>query len=488
MIRLFFRIFLLVLFQSATLSVLSQKNIEAIESKLSKLDQNTPEYTSTLTLLAKEYAETDPEKALILAAKALQNVKDDSLKGQIYIAFSSAHSYMASYDTSTWYCFKALKAAEKYKDTVTLIDAYNNIGIDFMFQEEDERAIEYYEKVESLSRSFQDSLRLGHALNNLGIMASYSGDYDTELDYYNQASKIFQAINEKDGLANIFLNTATTYSTLKQFDRADEYLEKALELFKTLKFSSGIQNTIQSMAENELARGNDKKANKLAREALDIAKKNELAQDVIYTYELLEQISLATSNYKKAHEYLKKSKAKQQEVFTLEKSRQIEELETKYETAKKEAEIERLSLKNELQTANLARARNAQIAIGIGAIMTIIALAIFFILRNKKLKAEREAQELQVEALKKRFMELHSSPSELAVEMDMDELNKKLHTPLTEREFDALKLSIEGKSNPDISEELFISVSTVKFHLRNAYSKMGVGNRKEAFQFILKTS
>ena len=104
------------------------------------------------------------------------------------------------------------------------------------------------------------------------------------------------------------------------------------------------------------------------------------------------------------------------------------------------------------------------------------------------MKVEREAQELQVEALKKRFMELHSSPSELAVELDINELNEKLHTPLTDREFDAIKLSIEGKSNVDISDALSISVSTVKFHLRNAYSKMGVGNRKEAFQFMLKTS
>ena len=90
--------------------------------------------------------------------------------------------------------------------------------------------------------------------------------------------------------------------------------------------------------------------------------------------------------------------------------------------------------------------------------------------------------------MKKRFMELHSSPAELAVDLDFAELNSKLNTPLTEREFDALRLSIEGKTNAEISEKLFISVSTVKFHLRNTYSKMGVGNRKEAFQYMLKTS
>lgn len=118
----------------------------------------------------------------------------------------------------------------------------------------------------------------------------------------------------------------------------------------------------------------------------------------------------------------------------------------------------------------------------------IIVLLVFFTLQSKRQKAEKEAQELQVEALKKRFLELHSSPSELAVALDLKELNGKLHTPLTEREFDTLKHSLEGKTNSEISEKLFISISTVKFHLRNTYSKIGVGNRKEAFQYMLKTS
>jgi DNA-binding CsgD family transcriptional regulator len=63
-----------------------------------------------------------------------------------------------------------------------------------------------------------------------------------------------------------------------------------------------------------------------------------------------------------------------------------------------------------------------------------------------------------------------------------------LNTHLTGREFDALKLSLGGKTNVEIADALFISVSTVKFHLRNTYSKMGVGNRKEAFQLMLKSS
>ncbi|WP_462254327.1 LuxR C-terminal-related transcriptional regulator [Ekhidna sp.] len=106
-------------------------------------------------------------------------------------------------------------------------------------------------------------------------------------------------------------------------------------------------------------------------------------------------------------------------------------------------------------------------------------------IRTIQRMADLAAQELQIEALKNRFTELHTSPAEIAVQLNFRELNEKLNNPLTIREFEVLKLSLEGKTNAEISDDLSISISTVKFHLRNTYSKMGVGNRKEAFQYML---
>lgn len=51
---------------------------------------------------------------------------------------------------------------------------------------------------------------------------------------------------------------------------------------------------------------------------------------------------------------------------------------------------------------------------------------------------------------------------------------------LTKRELDVLRLMVEGESNPSIAEKLFVSRSTVKFHVSNVLMKLGVSTRTEA--------
>jgi LuxR family transcriptional regulator, maltose regulon positive regulatory protein len=71
--------------------------------------------------------------------------------------------------------------------------------------------------------------------------------------------------------------------------------------------------------------------------------------------------------------------------------------------------------------------------------------------------------------------ELHVRP----VTLDLEE---KLIESLTDRERDVLRLMAEGLKYQEIAERLFITLNTVRFYVKEIYSKLGVNNRMQAIE------
>ena len=55
---------------------------------------------------------------------------------------------------------------------------------------------------------------------------------------------------------------------------------------------------------------------------------------------------------------------------------------------------------------------------------------------------------------------------------------------LTQREKDVLQLLAQGKSRSDIAKELIVTPNTIKTHIRNLYSKLGVHSSEELLKMI----
>lgn len=58
---------------------------------------------------------------------------------------------------------------------------------------------------------------------------------------------------------------------------------------------------------------------------------------------------------------------------------------------------------------------------------------------------------------------------------------------LSQRELEVLKLMVEGKSNPEIATELYLSPNTVKTHVRGIMNKLAVDDRVQAAVVALRS-
>lgn len=64
--------------------------------------------------------------------------------------------------------------------------------------------------------------------------------------------------------------------------------------------------------------------------------------------------------------------------------------------------------------------------------------------------------------------------------------NPRIDYGLTRREIDILRCLVDGKTNPEIADEMFVSLSTVKFHVSNVLQKLNVSTRTEAVSLAVE--
>lgn len=86
-----------------------------------------------------------------------------------------------------------------------------------------------------------------------------------------------------------------------------------------------------------------------------------------------------------------------------------------------------------------------------------------------------------VEALAQAIRAVHGGGRAIAPELALESWNSG-NDPLTERERQVLRLAGEGRSSGEIARQVHLSEGTVRNYLSEAISKLGAGNRVEAYR------
>lgn len=120
--------------------------------------------------------------------------------------------------------------------------------------------------------------------------------------------------------------------------------------------------------------------------------------------------------------------------------------------------------------------------------MLILTFAITYrvkILHQENIKFTEEIKNHinQIFELQEKLIQKKSNYINKSTEEKISNIAEKNN--LTERESDILLQIVNGLNNTQIAEKLFISVNTVKYHIRNIYEKLNVNKRTEITTKIL---
>ena len=68
--------------------------------------------------------------------------------------------------------------------------------------------------------------------------------------------------------------------------------------------------------------------------------------------------------------------------------------------------------------------------------------------------------------------------------LSIDAVNSKIGTALTQKEFEVLEGLYQGKTNQQLADTQFVSVNTIKTHIKNIYEKMNTHTRSETLALV----
>ncbi|MBM3435175.1 MAG: response regulator, partial [Bacteroidetes bacterium] len=274
----------------------------------------------------------------------------------------------------------------------------NNIGSIYYDLQEYDRSREYFQKALEILEKSENQAMLANIYNNLGVIGQETQLYEISIEYFNKALKISRAFNMKDVIGTVYHNIGKSKFLMGEFQQALSYYFLSMEVLDSI----GVEDdrTLNNIGQVYIEIDYYREAQIYLYRALKIAKKN---NQFIYLRDIYNNLAVSYERqkvYDKAYEYFVQYKVYDDSLKNQMYSNKIENIQNQNELDRKQKEIEKLSIANQLMAEkreNDKRLRKYAILsfiAGIAAIF-IIALVIYNMFRQKtkanlKLKQQNE--------------------------------------------------------------------------------------------------
>ena len=336
--------------------------------------------------LAETYYDLEEfEKSIYHYSKSIESkqILGDK-KGEAYCLHVIAILYrkMNNLDKAIDYEFRSLKIAEEINDQRRIAYVSNGIGLIYQTLKQYKKALFYYDKFLKISLEHNDQTDIADAYNNIGTIYKSMNNSNQARVFYSKALELYKETNDKRGLALSYNNLGEIFLLKNKLDTAKYFQEKSLQIEIERNNREGIAYSYSSIADIYKANQEYDTVIFFLRKALQYTRENDLTQRI---YDGLTEVYIIKGDPVTAIKYHNLSLSFKDTIYSRETKNIIAEIQTRYETEKKEREIQLLTKENEVQTLRLKKNNILLYSIsGILVLIILLVIVVFYAYREKK--------------------------------------------------------------------------------------------------------
>ena len=341
------------------------------------------------------------DSALAILQKALdlaEREKNEYQEADMLVSIGNVYTMKGWFETALNYYIKALSFYEKNKSD-KLLTLYYQLTQIYCDINAVDKAVEYGEKAVALDN--EDV----YALSALADAYSSAYRWEEAKACNEQALTLCKAQNNLYLMGFTYYQLADDAWSVFDLKNAEEYASKALDINSQFGRLACFP-TLVLLSKIEQLKGRWSKSEEYAREALQIGLEQDILEGMKFCYRILSELAVAQHRYDESVQCWKKIDSLEVAIAQTTTLRAAEEMAAKYETDKKELEIDKQ--KNIIDRQNRQR---WMLAGGIGVCMIVLALLWYMLrLRSRRNRAltERNDTLAEMNATKNKFFSIIS--------------------------------------------------------------------------------
>jgi two-component system, NarL family, sensor kinase len=414
------------------------------KSLTGKADSNE---VKLLSELCWQYSAVATDTAIVFGNQAVEmafTLNDSNLLAQTYNDLGIAHYYAGHFNEAIAAYQKSLALRLKLGNVRNIAAVYNKLGIVYQKLSKFTEALYYNLLALKLFESIGYNMGVSYGYNNIAIINQNLGDYKKALFYHQRSLEIKLKMNDSNGLAGSYSNIANIYRQQGQFKTAIGYYHQALDILVHTKDLEYLSSTYNNMGETYVMMKEPVKAIPYLTKGIAIREHNTDIKALVSSYinmadayalinntkqelQYLEKAKLLSiqlsgmseqavlyfklanaayklKDYAAASNYYKQNIALKDSLLNEEVVRKVAEMETLYETEKKEALNTVLKQENKIQQLAIATKR-FQIGL-LGGLLAVVVLVGFLFYTRYKHKKEQELITTKIHAEQQRLQSM----------------------------------------------------------------------------------